>query len=691
MRRQNLIFILLLVVTAVTMGLVGCGDGDSPTEPDPGGEIYTVPATTNIMDETETEAIESYDSNGLLTLTESSDIASSVDIDDIIIGQDDVKAPNGFLRKVTSKTVEGGRVVLETAPAQVEEAFETLNIQEVRQLSPNDVKSSKFYRGAKLVPTKDETLFNVELDCIFYDQDQNLGTTEDQIKLVGTYAFDASIFADIQIRWFKLKKFEVGLETDKNVAIDLIAGLNWEFGKEMQFDLAEFHLGVIPLGGVVYLVPTLEIEAHVHGDMSITFETGISYTEVVRCGFGYENDEFYLINESTPEFSYTPPHFNAAFDFEAGASLNANCLLYGVAGPYVGAKSGLNFHAELDADPSVVELMFDLEAILYAVVGIECDILNFDYNKGFELYTHPIGEWRFPLQAETGTIEIDQTPNVLAGAGWSLTGPQNETGSGDATLSDMPVGEYTLTWEQVGRYVTPQASSGTLAADGTLNFFGIYSEVPPEIGTIEINQTPDDLAGAGWMLTGPEGETGSGSTVLNEMIVGNYSIVWNPVGGYITPESDQGYLSSGGTLIFEGIYVESEYPGFSFVMENDSSRYYLSDSSMTWTEGRTACESNGGHLVTIASELENQSIADVVGASKVWIGMTDEAQEGQWVWVTDEPVIYENWNPGEPNDNGGEDYALIYGSLHSNNGHWNDNSDTAAQGDGLRVMMEIDK
>jgi hypothetical protein len=36
------------------------------------------------------------------------------------------------------------------------------------------------------------------------------------------------------------------------------------------------------------------------------------------------------------------------------------------------------------------------------------------------------------------------------------------------------------------------------------------------------------------------------------------------------------------------------------------------------------------------------------GSILQWIGMQDFASMGNFVWSDGEPVIYENWNPGEP-------------------------------------------
>jgi formylglycine-generating enzyme required for sulfatase activity len=77
---------------------------------------------------------------------------------------------------------------------------------------------------------------------------------------------------------------------------------------------------------------------------------------------------------------------------------------------------------------------------------------------------------------DKGTISIDQTPNILAGAGWSLVGPQNKTGSGDTTLTDMPTGTYTLTWDAVNGYGTPSGGTKTLASGETITFSGTYAD-----------------------------------------------------------------------------------------------------------------------------------------------------------------------------------------------------------------------
>jgi len=157
---------------------------------------------------------------------------------------------------------------------------------------------------------------------------------------------------------------------------------------------------------------------------------------------------------------------------------------------------------------------------------------------------------------DTGTVQIGQTPDALAGAGWSLTGPREADGSGEVTLQALPVGQYTLTWEAVSGYVTPANDTQTLTADGRITFNGLYVEESGDTGTIVVAQTPDVLAGAGWTLTGPQTETCSGDTTLVDMPAGRYTLIWDVVPGHVNPAHDTQTLAADGTITFNGTYLE---------------------------------------------------------------------------------------------------------------------------------------
>lgn len=78
----------------------------------------------------------------------------------------------------------------------------------------------------------------------------------------------------------------------------------------------------------------------------------------------------------------------------------------------------------------------------------------------------------------------------------------------------------------------------------------------------------------------------------------------------------------------------------------------------TWSDARSACSALGGELATIGSLAENNLVlglpTDVLAEPDVWLGASDVAMEGTFVWASGEAMGYTNWRAGEPNDGGAE-------------------------------------
>lgn len=124
-------------------------------------------------------------------------------------------------------------------------------------------------------------------------------------------------------------------------------------------------------------------------------------------------------------------------------------------------------------------------------------------------------------------------------------------------------------------------------------------------------------------------------------------------------------IGIGGVKIQLWKRVTPNIVGFTSQTNYNGHSYYRSTTSMSWTSAKIACENMGGHLVTMNSAAENNFVFSTWPSG--WIGFNDELIEGQWRWVTNEPVTYTNWNPGEPNNAGNEDYAQFVSG-----GRWND-------------------
>ena len=113
------------------------------------------------------------------------------------------------------------------------------------------------------------------------------------------------------------------------------------------------------------------------------------------------------------------------------------------------------------------------------------------------------------------------------------------------------------------------------------------------------------------------------------------------------------------------------------VIEFNGHYYKAFEEKMCWTDAKVYCESIGGHLATITSELENYFVLSLATDVYYFLGGTNVNQEGTWSWVTGEEWIYSNWNGGEPNnglDGNVQNFLSMYGIEDYRRGTWDNNA-----------------
>ncbi len=99
------------------------------------------------------------------------------------------------------------------------------------------------------------------------------------------------------------------------------------------------------------------------------------------------------------------------------------------------------------------------------------------------------------------------------------------------------------------------------------------------------------------------------------------------------------------------------------------SSYYVTNYSATYQEAKEIAEANGGQLVTINNEEENQFLVDRLGDNgSVWIGLSRLGNSNNFSWLSGTPLDYTKWQPGEPNSSASEAGTR----LKLSNGLWTD-------------------
>lgn len=100
--------------------------------------------------------------------------------------------------------------------------------------------------------------------------------------------------------------------------------------------------------------------------------------------------------------------------------------------------------------------------------------------------------------------------------------------------------------------------------------------------------------------------------------------------------------------------------------------YEFYTNPVTWKTAKLYAEKLGGHLATITSQAEQDTLFNNMPQNvEYWIGLTDEANEGNFSWITGEALSYTFWDNGQPDNSSEEDYCS-FNTFANGTGNWND-------------------
>ncbi len=120
--------------------------------------------------------------------------------------------------------------------------------------------------------------------------------------------------------------------------------------------------------------------------------------------------------------------------------------------------------------------------------------------------------------------------------------------------------------------------------------------------------------------------------------------------------------------------------GYAYMGTFENSQFYLSNNSANWQDAKTAAEQAGGRLAIINNAGENDFIQQNVNNEIVFIGLSDDGQEGSLRWVDGTSVSYSKFVSGV-NNSGDNDYVTLY--------PWNGEWDLNGQFVSKKYVLEI--
>ncbi len=322
---------------------------------------------------------------------------------DIIIGQDN----QGFLRKVTSSTISGSSVSLQTEQATLEDLY--INARISFQLGLGNT-SSKSSRNAVLKETKikyiaegvkstsDGMTFDFSNTIIYQQGPFTFKIADGSVTFNPSYVFNVDVSSSaINKIEFYANNASLNLSCDVNLnATQAIQLAN--FSKTLA-DIESKYLVMVYMVPVVVIVST-KLNANINADIATALDvnTGFTNNNTITIGAVYENGAWTGKYNLTSTFTAKPVILSGNVQFNQRLTItpDVSVRLYGVAGPYCIPEMYEQFNAAV-ASPS---LNWDamLSTGVNTTVGANVIIFGKTLTNFSKTYTVTHELWKAPAQ-----------------------------------------------------------------------------------------------------------------------------------------------------------------------------------------------------------------------------------------------------------------------------------------------------
>jgi hypothetical protein len=297
---------------------------------------------------------------GELTFNSLKGNLKGLQIGNIIVSAPRDQAPDGLLRKVTA-IQKGTPVVVSTSRAVLNDLVDEADITLERSFSDADVKRAKAletgeitYAAAQQQNQTRGILGSVtkEFNLVLYDQDNDDATTDDQIRIRGTFEVKPNLVVKLKCKGFlcSTPDFTAKFVMDEEAKVIISANLKKSLSKSLQ--LVRIPFGAVAVGPLVFTIE-LVAEVSLEGEVKVHAEFSATQTMNLEVGVKYTKDAGWTpINTFDKSFSHTAPSFEVGATATGKVTAALRLMLYGVAGVSVDVGAYVRFDAQYPATPA---------------------------------------------------------------------------------------------------------------------------------------------------------------------------------------------------------------------------------------------------------------------------------------------------------------------------------------------------
>ncbi len=357
---------LLFVVTCIVFLLVSCND-------DASGELTSQNLSSEEKDKREVTIVFDQNSNLVESIVnvEENRIVFKKNSELNLNGKEYLaagqlsSAPNGFLRKITSISEEGDKIIVETEMAEVTDLMPEGNLDVIYNYDNMDLKrplrtdkgdlvsyNTTMAKGANL------GTFTISLNRVIFDADGNHSTTHDQIKANGSFSVQPSLDFGVRFHWWQLQEFRTIITSKKTANLDLIWSHSIPLFKhsiplaKIPLPPVTFWIGWVP----VVITNSVNVTLDANGSVNASISTGVEGTVTLKEGIRYNRGSGWNYIHDAYDFGFRFKPISATVGFDASVALNGEfeTMFYGVLGVGIGANAGFYVNGTYYIDTDLV-------------------------------------------------------------------------------------------------------------------------------------------------------------------------------------------------------------------------------------------------------------------------------------------------------------------------------------------------
>lgn len=468
----------ILSLILLSLFLLTCDKDDGNQEPDD-GQSTEIEIKENVIAFTEDTSQLISDDNELLNgvyVLQFTGSVPEVTLGQIVVGEHG----SGYLRRVSSFTVDGNTLTMQTIQATMEDVFENGQFSFQSSIgedsrSSNTISQTTEYNYIAEGVEVDEfgLVFDFSNTTIYQDGPLIFKITDGTATFDPNFNFDFD-FESGNLEYFQFRaenatlKIDCGLQLATTGSFDLFDGTT----TLVDYDrIITFFVGFVPV--VVVVNTKLEAKLNVNVAASIDFNTGFVNESIIDIGATYSDGNWNGIYNAANFFTPKPLDVNNTISINQGLTIipKVSTQIYSVVGPYVTPEMTENFTI---IENSNGDWNAELKTGVRPKIGVEVEVFG---NSLLDFYVD-ISPVEQVVYESPKNIEIISGNEQMGSQGQELQEAikVKVTDNLDLAMSDVPV------------YFDVNPNDGSVSEDMVLTDSDGFAEVLWTLGTLNETQ-----------------------------------------------------------------------------------------------------------------------------------------------------------------------------------------------------------